>query len=177
MSFRIGLLVLLTAVVGVAVGVVLAGGSDALTVTETVTRTETAASLLPASVERTRAAVRAAAASRRWDAVERLVPRRAFNYSFGGAFEGGAIAYWRDVQATTGEDPLAALVRVLSLPPALSAGVYVFPFAYNLAPNELTAYERRLLGALADDYGGDAYLGWRAGIRPDGHWSFFVRGD
>jgi hypothetical protein len=177
------LVVALLAAAGAAVAVLLATETEdrtvtaTATVTETVERTVTAeAALLPAEVEETRAAVQAAAEARDYDALAELVPATGFNYSFGGELPGGAVAYWQDLEAK-GEDPLGDLAKVLELPYSLYAGSYVWPFAYNLAPNELTAYERGLLGDLADDYAGESYLGWRAGINPDGHWSFFVRGD
>ena len=175
------LVVALVAAAGAAVAVLLATDTGERTVTATVTSTVSATvtaetPLVPAEVERTRAAVQEAAEARDYDALAELVPESGFNYSFGGAFPGGAVAYWQDLEAK-GEDPLGDLARILSLPYSLYAGSYVWPFSYNLAPNELTEYERGLLGDLADDYAGESYLGWRAGINPDGHWSFFVRGD
>jgi hypothetical protein len=54
----------------------------------------------------------------------------------------------------------------------------VWPFAYDKQRNELTRYERRLLGDLAAFSGAESgYLGWRAGIEPDGTWRFFIAGD
>ena len=92
--------------------------------------------------------------------------------------EGGPIAYWQQIEAGGGESPIAILDRVLSLPYTLSRGTYVWPFAYDKQPDELTAYERRILGDFADDFGaGSGYLGWRAGIERDGTWSFFIAGD
>ncbi len=53
----------------------------------------------------------------------------------------------------------------------------MWPFAFDTPASELTAYERRLLRPLGRVYAGDSYLGWRAGIEPDGDWIFFVAGD
>ena len=65
------------------------------------------------------------------------------------------------------------------MPYTLSGGTYVWPFAYDKTQEELTAHEREILGDLADDYSGagSGYLGWRAGIEPDGTWRFFIAGD
>jgi hypothetical protein len=44
----------------------------------------------------------------------------------------------------------------------------------------MSEYERNLLrsaGLTSTDADGVGYLGWRAGIRPDGRWVFFVAGD
>jgi hypothetical protein len=47
--------------------------------------------------------------------------------------------------------------------------------------DDLTAHERELLAPLRPlgrvFVEGTGYLGWRAGIAPDGTWSFFVAGD
>lgn len=136
--------------------------------------TETvSSSLLPAPVEDKRAAIVAAAEAGDYEGLRPLIGEE-FSYSFGGPFEGGPIAYWQSLD----EDPLPTLARILKLPPTLSTGIYVFPFAYSVPENELTEYERGLLGDLADDYGeGVGYLGWRAGLRPDGEWIFFIAGD
>ena len=156
------------------------GSTETVTVTETRTTTETvtapAASPLPEAVDRTRGGLLAAAKAGDYDALELYVTDR-LSYSFGGPFEGGAIAYWKHLEQTTDERPLAQLARVLQLPPTISMGSYVWPWAYSVPANELTAYERRLLGPLADSYAGESYYGWRAGIAPDGTWIFFVAGD
>ena len=53
--------------------------------------------------------------------------------------------------------------------------MYVWPFAYDKTGDQLTNYERKLLGDLPGrDDRRHGYLGWRAGIRPDGRWVFFV---
>lgn len=68
------------------------------------------------------------------------------------------------------------------MPYTLSRGVYFWPFAYDVAAlDQLTAYERELLAPLGPletvFVEGTGYLGWRAGIAPDGTWVFFVAGD
>jgi hypothetical protein len=68
------------------------------------------------------------------------------------------------------------------MPYTLSRGLYVWPFAYSVASvDDLTAHERELLAPLGPFESvfveGTGYLGWRAGIGPDGTWVFFVAGD
>lgn len=149
-----------------------------MTTTETVVRTvtEPAVSALPPAVEETRAALLEAARSGDYEALRPLIGSQ-FAYTFGGPVEGGAIAYWQELERTTDERPLETLARVLELPYTLATGHYIWPFAYDKASNTLTEYERELLGPLADSYAGESYLGWRAGIRPNGDWAFYLAGD
>jgi hypothetical protein len=150
-----------------------------VTVTRTRTQTETQreAALPPAVLEK-RDQILRAAGERDYDAVARLADPDGFEYTFGGPVPGGPARYWRD-RAAEGEDPLAALERILRLPYTLSSGHYVWPFAYDKTESQLTEYERSLLGDLVPGgrIGETGYLGWRAGIRPDGSWVFFVAGD
>jgi hypothetical protein len=67
---------------------------------------------------------------------------------------------------------------VLKLPYVLSQGIFVWPFAYDKEPGEMSEYELSLLGDLMPEGVTEVgYLGWRAGIRPDGRWIFFIAGD
>lgn len=136
-----------------------------------------AAAGLPAAVEQTRAAIARAARSRDFEALTNLVPHSGFTYTYGGPFEGGAVPYWLNLERTTSDRPFETLARILELPYSLRQGLYVWPFAYGTPRGELTTYERGLLGSLVNAYVSDDYYGWRAGIRPDGTWSFFVSGD
>ena len=133
----------------------------------------------PDVVLRKRAAILAAAEMGDYDALAELADPSGFEYTFGGPVEGGPAAYWRRAEAS-GEEPTPAdaLAAILRMPYTLSRGLYVWPFAYDKTEDELTAYERKLLAPLGR--GGafaDGYLGWRAGIDPDGRWLFFVAGD
>jgi hypothetical protein len=133
-------------------------------------------STLPEPVAEKRAAILEAA--ERGDAadVAALADPGGFEYTFGGPVPGGPAAYWRQIEDT--ERPLEALAQILQLPYTLSRGIYVWPFAYDKTEDELTEYERELLAPLGE--GGafaDGYLGWRAGITPEGRWVFFVAGD
>jgi hypothetical protein len=178
---------------GAVVALALAGcgGTETVTVTqsqtltetetavETVTQTETVSepSGLPAAVAETHSALLSAAGSGRYRELRPLIPEE-FSYTFGGPAPGGPIAYWRRVERQSGERPIEILARILELPYTLSAGTYVWPFAYDKAEDELTPYERELLGDLAVYSGaGSGYLGWRTGIEPDGTWRFFIAGD
>ena len=154
------------------------------TETETDTQTETATvreASLPEAVEETRAALLAAAEAGRYERLQSLLSP-GFRYTFGSPVEGGPIGYWRELQRTTGERPLATLATLLRMPYVLARGIYVWPFAYGLASaDELTPHEREVLAPLGTPdvlfTEGTGYLGWRAGIEPDGTWVFFLAGD
>jgi hypothetical protein len=143
-----------------------------------VTQTEPAASGVPEAVEEKRSAILEAAESGDVDAVAALAAEQ-FSYTFGGPVEGGPAAYWRRLEAE-GEQPLETLAAILRLPYTLSGGVYVWPFAYDRTEDELTDHERALLEQLPEGtavFTPEGYLGWRAGIEPDGDWIFFIAGD
>ena len=151
--------------------------TETTTETETVTETVAEPVGLPPEVAETHAALLAAAESGDYEALRPLIPDE-FSYTFGLPSEGGPIEYWQQVEAESGESPLEILARILELPYTLSSGTYVWPFAYDKQEDELTDYERELLGDLAVYSGaGSGYLGWRAGIAPDGTWRFFIAGD
>ncbi len=167
------------------------GGTETVTVTRSETATETrtqsetvsvtqtveVAAGLPQAVAETHAALLAAAQSGDYEALRPLIPDE-FSYTFGLPPEGGPIAFWRQVERDTDERPIEMLARILELPYTLYAGTYTWPFVHGREPDSLTPYERQLLGDLADDFGsGSGYLGWRAGVEPDGTWSFFIAGD
>jgi hypothetical protein len=138
---------------------------------------------LPDPVERTRIAIAQAAAARDYDALARLIPEDGFEYTFGGPVAGGPTAYWRRLEATTDEAPLETLAAVLALPYTKVRGIYVWPFAFDRDPTQLTEEELEHLSTFATpreiqgwrDFGG--YIGYRAGIEPDGDWVFYVAGD
>lgn len=172
---------------GVAVGYVVARETveaETVTTTATETRTETETTVetsLPAPVAETRAALLAAAEAGDYEALRpHLSP--GLSYTFGGPAEGGPIAFWQELERTTGERPMVTLATLLRLPYVLARGVYVWPFAYTAeGAAALTAHERELLAPLGDletlFSPGTGYLGWRVGIEPDGTWAFFVAGD
>ena len=133
----------------------------------------------PDAVVRKRAALLTAAEAGDYDALAQLADPDAFEYTFGDPVDGGPAAFWR-AEVARGADPTPAeaLAAILRMPYTLSRGLYVWPFAYDKTEDELTGYERKLLEPLGE--GGafaDGYLGWRAGIDPQGRWTFFVAGD
>ena len=142
---------MLRALVLVGAVLLLAGGAaagwfggreldEAETVTETTasTTTETAQSEtgLPAAVEETRAELLAAAETGDYEKLRELVPATGFEYTFGGPVEGGAIAYWQELERATIERPIENLAAVLRMPYTLSRGIYVWPFAYDIAERD-----------------------------------------
>jgi hypothetical protein len=136
---------------------------------------------VPAAVDETRAAILEAAENEDYDALAALIPEEGFTYSFGGPVAGGPTAYWRDIEAS--EDPLRKLAAILEMPYTRAGDIYIWPFAYDRDPASLTAEEREMLSTVVSEAELDQmaefghYLGWRAGIREDGTWVFFVAGD
>lgn len=166
------------------------GETVTVTTTETLTETETETVLetetvqqpvvvgLPGPAAATHAALLQAARAGDYEALRPLVPEDEFSYTFGTPDPEGPIAYWQRVEEETGESPIAILEQILELPYTLSGGTYVWPFAYDKQEDQLTDYERELLGDLADSFLPETgYLGWRAGITPNGRWQFFIAGD
>ena len=151
------------------------------TTTRTVTQLRTVADHavgLPSAVAQKHAEILRAAEAGDHDALARLAASN-FAYTFGASVAGGPAAYWRKAEQR-GERPLEALAAVLTLPYTLSGGIYVWPFAYDKSPDELTPYGENLLNEIPNGgsaLGPQGYLGWRAGIRPDGSWIYFVAGD
>lgn len=106
-----------------------------------------------------------------------------FVYSFG--VVGRPADHWRELEAG-GEEPMAMLVRTLSLPWARETlevephVYYVWPSAYLIeaTPADWRALERLYTAEELEamrEYGG--FIGWRAGITETGDWRFFVAGD
>jgi hypothetical protein len=150
--------------------------------TQTETVTEEVAVGLPPPVAETYAKLLEAAETGNYEELEPLIPTTGFEYTFGGPVEGGPIAYWRELERSTVERPLENLEALLRMPYVLSRGIYVWPFAYDVADvGDLSAHERELLAPLGPldtlFVEGTGYLGWRAGIDPQGNWVFFVAGD
>jgi hypothetical protein len=141
-----------------------------------------ASSGLPAAVEQKRTELLAAAESGDNEALAEHIPTTGFEYTFGGPVEGGPIAFWQEIERTTDERPIESLAAILKMPYVLARGYYVWPWTYTVeSSNDLSPHERELLaplGAPGEFFPeGVGYLGWRAGIAPDGTWVFFVAGD
>ena len=137
---------------------------------------------LPAAVEQTREAIIAAAQARDYDALAELIPDSGFTFSYGAG--DSAIDYWKDLEAA-GETPLATMAALLALRHTNAGDIYVWPWAYDKDPANLTDAQKQALAgagaATVDQLDQMAelghYLGWRVGIREDGTWMFFVAGD
>jgi hypothetical protein len=102
-----------------------------------------------------------------------------FTFSFGDGTD--PLGYWWDLEAA-GERPFLRLAQVLSTTPGLTPGgeVYVWPQVATGRAEHTTAEAWAELSWLDDPTSqltGEGYLGWRAGISPDGEWRFFVAGD
>ncbi len=143
---------------------------------------ETSLTALPAAVEETRVALLEAAENGDYEAFAELIPNNGFEYTFGGPVDGGPVAYWQELERTSDDRPLEALAAILTMPYVLSRGYYVWPWAYTVrSSDELSGHEQELLAPLGSPSAffpeGIGYLGWRAGIAPDGTWVFFVAGD
>lgn len=133
---------------------------------------------VPAAVESKRIRILRAAEARDYEALAKLADPT-IRYTFGSAVPGGPAAFWRQA-AQQGQQPLEALAAILRLPYTLSRGLYVWPFAYDKTADEITGYEASLLKRIPphrSTLGPGGYLGWRAGILPDGRWIYFVAGD
>ncbi|HEY6032331.1 MAG TPA: hypothetical protein VIU44_17305 [Gaiellaceae bacterium] len=172
--------------VGIAAGFAIGrgtGGSTTTVFSTQVMTTTAPAPGLPAAVERTRRRILAAAERRDYAALRRLIGTRPFTYSFGESTPGGAVDHWRSLERQGLAHPFATLAAILRMPWTLADGHYVWPFAYDKEPSHLGSYERKLLAPIADAkeiakwkaFGG--YFGWRAGILPDGTWTYYVSGD
>ncbi len=142
----------------------------------------TSARGLPPAVAKKRDAIVAAAHAFDYDRLESLLDRESFSYSFGES--GDPVGYWRRLEEV-GEVPILGdyLPVLLGAPYAKKGDTYVWPSAYAKSPSSWTAEDRQSLINFYTEQEirgfervGD-YLGWRAGIREDGTWLFFVSGD
>ena len=173
------LALLLTLLALTAVG---CGGNGDSSGSGTNTSTKPAENGLPAPVAEKREAIVAAAKSFDYDRLETLLDPKNFSYSFGAS--GDPVAYWRRLEEKSHVPILGDhLPVVFASPHALRGDVYVWPSVHGEPPSEWTAEERRWLRSRYskeeitqfEEAGG--YLGYRAGIRKDGTWLFFVAGD
>jgi hypothetical protein len=141
---------------------------------------------LPALVAAMRADLLAASTACDFGRLGAMAEANGTSYTFGGDTDPGA--FWRDLEAN-GETPLADMVQLLNLEPALfdvGEGIvfYVWPAVYALPDwADATGEQRQELAGIFgtdqlagwDSFGG--YVGYRVGITTDGRWSFFVAGD
>jgi hypothetical protein len=139
-------------------------------------------SALPIEVAIAREAIYRAAVAHDYEALRSLLDPKTFSYSFGGS--GDPIGYWREQEA--GHLPLIGdiLPRVLHSRFARADDVYMWPSAAAKDPASWTGDDVEAMRELGhtdreirrfEEFGG--YSGWRAGIRADGTWLFFIAGD
>jgi hypothetical protein len=200
-------LALLALLVGLAVGGCGSGDDTAaepavtVVVTETETETETAApepevecstaglrttlpeQKLPEPVAKVRERIFRAALACDYDELERIALEKGagFTFTFG---EGvSAAEYWRELEQSRTEQPMRAIVTILSLAYTRNeSGSYQWPSAFDESPSEgdwqalvdSGLYTQADIDAMKQQ---GAYLGWRTAITPDGDWLFFVAGN
>ena len=137
----------------------------------------------PTPVQRRRRILLDAAAEGNYATLAAQIPEQGFTYTYGAPFPGGPIAYWKQVAGERDPSPLAVLEAILAMPYTKVGDKYVWPFAYDRDPALLTNDELDMLARVASPeeirqwQESGHYLGWRAGIRSDGTWVFFVAGD
>jgi hypothetical protein len=148
----------------------------------TTTSTTPAGKELPAPVAEKKEAVVSAAKALDYDRLETLLDPKNFSYSFGES--GKPVAYWRRLEKKSHVPILGDhLPTVFASPHALRGDVYVWPSLHGEPPSEWTAEERQWLRSrysreeIRQFEKAGGYLGYRAGIRKDGTWLFFVGGD
>jgi hypothetical protein len=136
---------------------------------------------LPAPVASMRARIVRAAIACDYARLERLARERgrSFEFSFGAGTS--PAAYWRRLEQSRQDDPLAKLVKLLRVPFTRYRGGYAWPSAYRLKPTQadwnalLSVYSRAQVEQFRKSQIG--YYGYRAGISPMGDWRFFIAGD
>jgi len=136
---------------------------------------------VPAPVASMRSRIARAAVACDYARLERLARERgrSFEFSFGGGTS--PAAYWRRLEQSRQDDPLAKLVKILRAPFTRYRGGYAWPSAYRLKPDQadwnalLAVYSRAEVNRFRKSEIG--YYGYRAGISPKGDWRFFVAGD
>jgi hypothetical protein len=162
-------------------GTTVAGDQADLVVLEAA-RTEDSADGLPIAVAETREDIYRAAVKRDYRALRSLIDPETFTHSFGGGDD--PIGYWREQEEA--EVPVVGdiLPGVLHTRFGETEDIFMWPSAAAKESSEWTEEDleaMRQVGSTDEDirsyeqYGG--YTGWRAGIRADGTWLFFVAGD
>lgn len=159
-----------------------AGEETPLVVLEAVRGDDAADDGLPLAVAETRQDIYLAAVKHDYKALRSLLDPETFSYSFGES--GDPIGYWRKQEEA--EVPILGdiLTGVLHTRFGKTEDVFMWPSAAAKEPSEWTEADLdalRKAGStdeeirLFEQYGG--YTGWRAGIRADGTWLFFISGD
>lgn len=139
---------------------------------------------LPDAVAATRSRIAEAAVACNYAELQRIAREspKGFTYSFGAS--GSPAAYWRKLERSGDDRPLARLVKILRLPVTRNeAGAYAWPSAYTEHPTDADwdalvregIYSRAQVEQMRT--GAGMYLGYRTAITRDGGWQFFVAGD
>jgi hypothetical protein len=140
--------------------------------------------MLPDAVARVRARIAAAAVTCDFAKLQRIALERGKGFTFSYGRETSAAAYWRKLETTHRDRPLARLVRILRLPVTRNeTGSYAWPSAYTDKPTAADwnavvhggVYTRAQVERMRK--GGNVYLGYRTAITRTGDWQFFVAGD
>ena len=138
---------------------------------------------LPGPVAEVRERIFGAAIACDYGELERIALEQGegFTFTYG---EGTSPAeYWRQLEESGTEQPMRALVTILSLPYTRNeSGSYAWPTAYDESPSEADwqalvdsgLYTQEQIDSMKQ---GGSYLGWRTAITADGDWQFFVAGD
>jgi hypothetical protein len=137
---------------------------------------------LPAAVSSMRTRIVRAAIRCDYAALERLARERGHSFEFSFGAGRSPAAYWRRLEQTRQDDPLAKLVKIMRLPFTRdSTGLYAWPSAYRLKPSNadwnalLGIYTRAQIRQMRR--AGIGYSGYRAAITRSGDWRFFIAGD
>jgi hypothetical protein len=137
---------------------------------------------LPLAVAETREKIYRAAVAHDYETLRSLVDPETFSYSFGES--GDPIGYWREQEEA--EVPILGdiLTGVLHTRFGKTEDIFMWPSGAAKEPSEWTEADREAMREagstdeeirLFEQYGG--YTGWRAGIRANGTWLFFIAGD
>lgn len=158
------------------------GGADEPSAEGTNTSTTPAEDFLPAEVAEKRDAIVAAAKSFDYTRLEALIDPKEFTYSFGE--DGDPVGYWRRLEEEAHVPILGDYMPLIfSAPYARKLDTFVWPSAAAKEPADWTEEDRQWLTHLYTEKEikqferFDLYVGYRAGIRADGTWLFFVAGD
>jgi len=137
---------------------------------------------LPKAVEQKRQAIFKAATAGDYEALTAEADP-SLNYSFGGPHEKGFVGFLKLSEQTEGQSALDIIPRLLELPYAYQANIYVWPNVFYKAPNEWKENDIELMKKLVSldqiekfrEFGG--YVYYRLGITKEGNWVFYIAGD
>jgi hypothetical protein len=169
-------------ILSIGPGTPIAGDEADLVVLEATRTDDSAEDGLPTAVAETREDIYRAAVKHDYKALRSLLDPETFTYSFGGG--GDPIGYWREQEEA--DVPILGdiLPVVLHTRFGETQNIFMWPSAAGKEPSEWTEADlesMRKAGSTDEEirsyeqYGG--YTGWRAGIRADGTWLFFIAGD